>query len=231
MKNLLVAFLALLAFTSCEQDNLDFEMDTLNRNKGLEVTSKNNATVSICHKKGGILTVGMASLDAHLAHGEAVDMDGDGFFDRENDCSPIDCDDTTFSEDNTCGPVVWSNLHKEYSSSYANLYVFTEDNFNTLSVSSNLHVNATTNYDLYQIRCVTNAPRLSDNGTVSTYDGGIYGTMTLTLVSENQYSKTYTFSVSSVVKPVVTNYVRLYNWPLLDSDCLRLIADPYNEEE
>jgi hypothetical protein len=49
--------------------------------------------VKVCHK-GKIISIDSHAVEAHLAHGDAVDMDGDGFFAGENACSAPDCDDT-----------------------------------------------------------------------------------------------------------------------------------------
>lgn len=53
--------------------------------------------------KGQIINVSVNSLKGHQGHGDAIDMDGDGYSDIENSCSEVDCDDTAFSEDNSCG--------------------------------------------------------------------------------------------------------------------------------
>ena len=34
------------------------------------------------------------AVPAHQGHGDAVDKDCDGYFDAENSCSEVDCDDT-----------------------------------------------------------------------------------------------------------------------------------------
>lgn len=49
--------------------------------------------VNICHK-GKIICVDYHEIPAHEAHGDAVDLDGDGYFDGDNSCSDPDCDDT-----------------------------------------------------------------------------------------------------------------------------------------
>jgi len=95
MKKYLVLLLTFFALGSCEQD------DTI-----IEVTAGKKAPkVDVCHE-GKIISINENMLKAHLGHGDAVDMDGDGFFDQENDCSDIDCDDATYSEDNSCGPEI-----------------------------------------------------------------------------------------------------------------------------
>lgn len=48
--------------------------------------------VNVCHK-GKVISISTHALKAHKAHGDAVDKDGDGFFDIDNSCSEVDCDD------------------------------------------------------------------------------------------------------------------------------------------
>jgi len=65
-----------------------------------EAEAKANAKtgkVNICHK-GKIINVNGNAINAHQKHGDAVDMDGDGLFDIENDCSATDCDDNDASD-------------------------------------------------------------------------------------------------------------------------------------
>jgi len=52
----------------------------------------NSSKVDICHN-GKILNVSINAIPAHQRHGDAVDLDDDGFFDIENTCSDADCDD------------------------------------------------------------------------------------------------------------------------------------------
>jgi hypothetical protein len=73
MKNLILSLFALvgiLFLSNCEHDK----------------------KVNVCHK-GKIITISVHGLKAHQAHGDAVDKDGDGFFDVDNKCSEVDCDD------------------------------------------------------------------------------------------------------------------------------------------
>lgn len=74
MKNLILSLFALtgiLFLSNCELDK----------------------KVNVCHK-GKIITISVHGLPAHKGHGDAVDKDGDGFFDMDNPCSEVDCDDT-----------------------------------------------------------------------------------------------------------------------------------------
>ena len=49
--------------------------------------------VKVCHK-GKIILIDFHAVPAHQGHGDAVDKDCDGYFDAENSCSEVDCDDT-----------------------------------------------------------------------------------------------------------------------------------------
>jgi hypothetical protein len=49
--------------------------------------------VTICHE-GKTIWIDPHALPAHQRHGDAVDMDGDGYFAGDNSCSEPDCDDT-----------------------------------------------------------------------------------------------------------------------------------------
>jgi hypothetical protein len=50
--------------------------------------------VEICHK-GKIISVSVNAVASFQRRGAAVDVDGDGYFDKQNDCGfPVDCDDT-----------------------------------------------------------------------------------------------------------------------------------------
>ncbi len=50
------------------------------------------AKIKVCHK-GRVISTSIEAVRAHGAHGDAIDMDGDGYFDKQNACSEIDCDD------------------------------------------------------------------------------------------------------------------------------------------
>lgn len=91
MKNLLLTFLAFVFLIACEKENLPQEpaMDTAITNpSGLR-----KAKVNVCHN-GHIIHVSVNAIPAHQAHGDAIDMDGDGYFDIDNACTETDCDDT-----------------------------------------------------------------------------------------------------------------------------------------
>lgn len=49
--------------------------------------------IRVCHK-GKVIYIDSHALTAHNGHGDAVDVDGDGYFAGDNACSEPDCDDT-----------------------------------------------------------------------------------------------------------------------------------------
>jgi len=82
-----------LIFTGCEKEPI---IDVLPDSIASEVSDSNlkkGNKVNVCHK-GKIISISINAVKAHQAHGDAVDMDGDGYYDIVNDCSiGIDCDD------------------------------------------------------------------------------------------------------------------------------------------
>jgi hypothetical protein len=115
MKNLLFcALIGVLIIGCSKDDNLAPETSlrddstlTLKGNNGNNGSNGNK--VDVCHK-GKIINVNVNSLPAHQAHGDAVDMDGDGYFDIENECGPLDCDDTDADLNETCGECCMADL-------------------------------------------------------------------------------------------------------------------------
>lgn len=57
------------------------------------ISCDHDEKVVVCHK-GKVIKINIHALQAHVSHGDAVDMDGDGFFTGDNACSEPDCDDT-----------------------------------------------------------------------------------------------------------------------------------------
>jgi hypothetical protein len=90
MKKVFALSIGLLLLASCEQDTTVSETEGVNVDQS-SLTRGNK--VDVCHK-GRIINVSVNALGGHQGHGDAIDMDGDGYFDIENDCSDIDCDDT-----------------------------------------------------------------------------------------------------------------------------------------
>ncbi len=102
--------LSLLVFMSCSKDELNPELSTFDLKTDISAEREPAPKIMICHfaedeNLWKAIEVNSNSLQVHVEHGDAVDMDGDGYYNKENGCSETDCDDTTYSEDNTCGPV------------------------------------------------------------------------------------------------------------------------------
>lgn len=98
-KTMYVLSFSLLLCVACSKDKRIQKGKT-------EVANLSSATVplkfGICHNGGNEIVISENAVEIHIAHGDAVDRDGDGFYDKENPCSEIDCDDTTYSLDNSC---------------------------------------------------------------------------------------------------------------------------------
>jgi hypothetical protein len=91
MKKLIILFVGILMLASCSNEEI-FTEETV---QVKEVFSRAASTkVSVCHKNENDIVIGESALQTHIDHGDAVDMDGDGFYDKENSCSATDCDDT-----------------------------------------------------------------------------------------------------------------------------------------
>ena len=101
MKNLIYLLVTLFVVSSCSEGNYDSETELFQNNQKNKNKTEKPEKVAICHK-GKTISISSNAVNAHKDHGDAVDMDGDGFFDIENDCSEVDCDDNAYSEDNTC---------------------------------------------------------------------------------------------------------------------------------
>ena len=102
MKKVFVLCIGVLLFASCELESISSEE--------VETTTKTNlrsnkeGKVNVCHK-GKIINVSVHALSGHQRHGDAVDMDDDGYFDIDNSCSETDCDDNSYASDNICAQI------------------------------------------------------------------------------------------------------------------------------
>ena len=103
MKKVFVLCIGVLLFASCEQDTIVPEIEEISIDQSS--FAKGGDKVDVCHK-GKIINVSVNAVSAHQGHGDAVDIDGDGYFDLESPCSEVDCDDTAYSEDNSCVPEI-----------------------------------------------------------------------------------------------------------------------------
>jgi len=124
MKHLLLPLLLGLMFSACVEDSISPTYP--NTNASIDQRSP-QSKVAVCHfsEEYGtwhMIMVSLNALPAHLAHGDAVDMDGDGYFNLENGCAATDCDDsdpdiTTYAEipcdgiDNDCDGYIDENTN------------------------------------------------------------------------------------------------------------------------
>ncbi len=99
MKKVFALCIGVLLFTACEQDTIVPEIEEINVDQ--TTLARKGAKVDVCHKKGKVINVSVNAVSAHQGHGDAVDMDGDGYFDIENPCSEVDLDDTIPFDQNT----------------------------------------------------------------------------------------------------------------------------------
>lgn len=98
IKTISVLCVFLLLYTSCSKEELLQEPQVLD----LETENFTKApapNISVCHyaksdNSWESLEVNKNALAGHLNHGDAVDMDGDGYFNKDNGCTETDCDDT-----------------------------------------------------------------------------------------------------------------------------------------
>ena len=90
MKKLLLLLLVFAGFMACENEIIEELPQEVSKTEG--ISAKENQKIDVCHK-GKIINVSVNALGGHQGHGDAVDMDGDGYFDIANDCSERDCDD------------------------------------------------------------------------------------------------------------------------------------------
>lgn len=105
MKKILIPLLGLLLLFGCEKETAT-PMDS---DSGTAVEFRSDeGKVEVCHysEEDGSwhkISISEAALAAHLDHGDAADMDGDGYFYPENGCTETDCDkDTEYNPDNKC---------------------------------------------------------------------------------------------------------------------------------
>ena len=92
MKKVVFLLLVFAGFIACENEIIEELPEETSVTEGLN--ARQNQKVDVCHK-GEIINVSVNALSGHQGHGDAVDMDGDGYFDLENDCAEgVDCDDT-----------------------------------------------------------------------------------------------------------------------------------------
>ena len=90
MRKFSLLFACVLILASCSKEEIIVEEAV----QEADSFAKSATKVGICHKNAGEIAISESAVQTHIDHGDAVDRDGDGFYDKENPCSPIDCDDT-----------------------------------------------------------------------------------------------------------------------------------------
>ena len=76
---------------SCQLDRLT-EVDLNPVSNTSDVSTSTKSKIDVCHN-GHIINISSNAIGAHQRHGDAVDMDGDGYFDIANVCGEVDCND------------------------------------------------------------------------------------------------------------------------------------------
>lgn len=99
MRKLILPFLALLFLMGCEKESTTVQAEEAVYENGSATTRAPKPKIDVCHYDADndtweVISVNQNAVAAHQGHGDAVDMDGDGFFDIANGCSDTDCDDT-----------------------------------------------------------------------------------------------------------------------------------------
>ena len=119
MKNYVLVLLCAFLVFACEKDG---DADQINNQqqqqdlKGIEKAGK----VAVCHN-GHLINVSSNAIRAHSAHGDAIDLDGDGYFNQINVCSElIDCDDTNPDIQDVLG---WSGVGVDTNGNIYNISV------------------------------------------------------------------------------------------------------------
>ncbi|WP_083930740.1 LamG-like jellyroll fold domain-containing protein [Eudoraea adriatica] len=77
---------------SCQLDRLNEGDLNPVPNTG-DVSTSTKSKTDVCHN-GHIINISNNALGAHQRHGDAVDMDGDGYFDIASVCGEVDCNDS-----------------------------------------------------------------------------------------------------------------------------------------
>jgi hypothetical protein len=93
MKKFILLFVSILMLASCSNEGIVTELEVLVNEAVPNSNLSAKGGISICHKNAGEIAIGEAALQTHIDHGDAVDMDGDGFYHIDNPCSATDFDD------------------------------------------------------------------------------------------------------------------------------------------
>lgn len=105
MKRMLLPMLGLILLAGCEKEQIRTQEPTSDQ----EIEFRSATKVRVCHYTGSeqepwqIIEISdKAWANAHKEHGDAVDFDGDGYFNIDNACGPTDCDDSDPNLNEVC---------------------------------------------------------------------------------------------------------------------------------
>ena len=129
MKKIILPLLAILLLAACEKESTsEIVVPEVNNYENGSVTTRSSNKRDVCHN-GHIININVKAIPAHQAHGDAVDMDEDGYFDIDNPCSETDCDDTDAAVnpgvDEVCGNEVDDDCDGEVNEGCFNCPYFT----------------------------------------------------------------------------------------------------------
>ena len=110
MKKIFLPFLTILLFNACQKQIPTEQTLKETTIEEFGTGSVPNIRVQICHQNGVEIVIDESALIAHLAHGDAVDGDNDGYFDRANPCSVIDCNDNNASVNSGATEICENNI-------------------------------------------------------------------------------------------------------------------------
>ena len=79
-KTIYLLLLSFFVFVSCSNDEHILEEQSFDQKELKKASENSQGKIYVCHK-GNIINVSINSLKAHIEHGDAIDMDGDGYFD------------------------------------------------------------------------------------------------------------------------------------------------------
>ena len=82
MKKFILFFAGVLLLASCSNESA-FQEEIV-------TASVVAGKIGICHNGENEIVISENAVETHQAHGDAVDRDGDGFYDKDNSCSATD---------------------------------------------------------------------------------------------------------------------------------------------
>lgn len=160
MKKLLIPLLAILFLFSCGKESLTELQSEIEQNisENVSATARSSNKRNICHN-GKIKNVSIDAIPDHRAHGDAVDMDEDGFFDLDNPCSLTDCDDTDAAinpdADEICGDGIDNNCNDEIDEGCISIPTIVLNGRTWTAENLNIDVPGSVCYDNDPDNCIT----------------------------------------------------------------------------